>query len=101
MTIEAFSASVLAAGPPADAGPAVQALWWLRKGNWDRAHQCVQQHEGKADCDWVHAHLHRQEGDLDNARYWYRRAHREPASEPLTDEWTAIARALLTQAGKE
>jgi len=98
-TIDTFRGSVSASSPPADIGPALEALWWLRKGNWGRAHQCVQQHEAAADCAWVHAHLHRQEGDLANAGYWYRRADRSPASGPLSDEWTAIARELLAQAG--
>lgn len=95
-SIDDFRGSVTAAHPPSDLGPALQALWWLRKGDWNRAHQCVQQHEGSADCDWVHAHLHRQEGDLSNAGYWYRRAKRPPSSASLPDEWSEIADNLLS-----
>jgi hypothetical protein len=51
--------------------------------------------ESGKDCAWVHAYLHRSEGDLDNARYWYRRAQRPAASGPLPDEWSAIAQVLL------
>ena len=98
-TIDAFRGSVSAASPPSDTGPALQALWWTLKGDWDRAHQCVQGHEGQADCDWVHAHLHRQEGDLNNANYWYRRAGRSAASVPLKEEWTTIAGELLARGG--
>ena len=96
-SIDAFRDSVTADHPPADLGPALEALWWLRKGDWNQAHQCVQQHEGLADCDWVHAHLHRQEGDLSNAGYWYRRAAHEPSTAALPDEWTEIARTLLSR----
>ncbi|CAN5751434.1 hypothetical protein BH11PSE3_BH11PSE3_23820 [soil metagenome] len=96
-TIDAFRGSITAAQPPADASPALQGLWWMAKGDWDRAHQCVQGHEGQADCDWVHAHLHRQEGDLSNANYWYRRAAQPLATVSLPDEWTAIAGALIAR----
>ncbi len=97
-TIEAFRGSVSAETPPPDAGPALQALWWVLRGDWDRAHQCVQQHEGEADCDLVHAHLHRQEGDMRNAGGWYQRAGRPmPTAQSLPDEWCAIASELLAR----
>jgi hypothetical protein len=80
--------------PPAGLSPALTALWWLGKEDWDKAHELVA-HEESADCAWVHAHLHRVEGDLDNARYWYRQARREPARSELAAEWAAIAAALL------
>ena len=95
--IDAFRNSVSAATPPADLGPALQALWWARRADWDRAHACVQQHEGNPDCDLVHAHLHRQEGDLENARHWYRCAGRTPSTVPLPEEWDAIATELLSR----
>ena len=94
--IDAFRDSA-ASAPPSDAGPALEALWWLMKGDWDRAHHCVQGHEGQADCDWVHAHLHRQEGDLANAGYWYRRAGRPVSQQSLSEEWTALATELLAR----
>ena len=96
-TIDAFRQSVSAAAPPADAGPALQALWWLQRGDWSRAHECVQSHEGEPDCDSVHAHLHRQEGDLSNAGYWYRRAGRPVATSSLQDEWSALAAEMLAR----
>ena len=94
-SIDDFRKSTSAATPPAGAGPALEALWWLARGDWDRAHKCVQGHEGKADCDWVHAHLHRQEGDLNNAGYWYRRAGKPVAKVSLRDEWSEITTAML------
>ncbi len=96
-TIEAFRDSVSAAAPPPDLKPALQALWWLRHGDWNRAHECVQQHEGDPECDWVHAHLHRQEGDMANASGWYRRAGRSVPASPLQDEWTQLATEFLSR----
>jgi hypothetical protein len=94
MTPEAFEHSLTAAGPPAGAGLALEALWWAGKGDWDRAHGCAQQ-GGDADCDLVHAYLHRLEGDTANAGYWYRRAGRSMPSTSLKSEWMAIAEHLL------
>ena len=62
--------------------------------DWEAAHRIVMEQEDK-DCAWVHAHLHRVEGDLDNARYWYRQADRPENSGAFEDEWNAIAQALL------
>lgn len=96
-TIDAFTQSVSAEAPP-DVGLALQALWWARRGDWSRAHECVQQREGEADCDSVHAHLHRQEGDLNNAGYWYRRAGRPIPQLSLDEEWNSLATELLSRA---
>jgi hypothetical protein len=86
--------ATLAAGTPPDGlAPALEALWWVAKGEWDRAHALVQDDEGR-DAAWVHAHLHRVEGDLPNAAYWYRRAGRPLETGPLDAEWDAIAAAL-------
>lgn len=94
-TIDAFRKSVSAKSPPDGTSSALQALWWLLKDDWDKAHKCVQGHEGQPDCDWVHAHLHRVEGDLSNAGYWYRHAKRPVATSALPEEWSEIATALL------
>jgi hypothetical protein len=93
--LDAFNTSVAADAPPDGASPALQALWWARQGDWNRAHECVQAHEGERDCDSVHAHLHRQEGDLANAGYWYRRAGRPVPQQPLDVEWAALATEML------
>jgi hypothetical protein len=94
MTPAAFRHSLEQEAPPSGLSPALTALWWLGKDEWDKAHDLVAD-EGGADCAWIHAHIHRIEGDLDNARYWYRRARREPAHRELAAEWAAIAAALL------
>ena len=94
MDYASFKESLKKVSPPADLPPALAALWWAGKDKWDAAHRIVME-EADENCAWVHAHLHRVEGDLDNARYWYRRAGRPEASGPLDQEWAAIAQALL------
>ena len=94
MDLPAFRASLTAATPPLDLSPALQALWWDAKGDWERAHDCAQNDEGGAG-DWAHGYLHRKEGDAGNAAYWYRRARLPMATGPLEDEWETIARRLL------
>jgi hypothetical protein len=101
-TVEAFRRTLSDAGPPEGLGLALQALWWAGKGDWGRAHGCAQRGEGDPACDWVHAHLHRTEGDLANAGYWYRRAGRQPpvaTDAPLEGEWEALVAALLLRRG--
>lgn len=95
MTPDAFRASLAHATPPGSLAPALVALWWDAKGDWARAHEAAQS-GADAESAWVHAYLHRKEGDLANARYWYARAGRAPATAPLGDEWAAIAAALLS-----
>jgi hypothetical protein len=94
MTLSEFKRSLATAKPPADLAPALAALWWAGKDDWDKAHKIVMDEGGK-DCAWVHAYLHRVEGDLGNARYWYREAQRPASSKPLTVEWEAIVETLL------
>ena len=83
-------------GSAADLDAALQALWWDARGDWDRAHTEAQRADSPAG-DWVHAYLHRKEGDLGNAGYWYARAGQpaQPAGASLEAEWEAIARVLL------
>jgi len=69
-------------------------LWWDAKGDWTRAHESAQQDEGSAGA-WVHAYLHRKEGDASNARYWYDRAGKRPSNLQIDAEWEEIADALL------
>jgi hypothetical protein len=95
MTVEAFRHTFADAVPPGGLNLALQALWWAGKGDWDRAHGCAQEREGDPSCDWVHAYLHRVEGDRANANYWYRRAGRPVAATSLDDEWSAIVATLL------
>jgi hypothetical protein len=95
MTFDTFNASIIAAdAPPAELSLALQALWWDARGDWERAHVLAQTNED-ASGNWVHAYLHRKEGDLGNAGYWYRRAGQPVRSGALAAEWEHIARALI------
>jgi hypothetical protein len=94
MTLEQFEASLEKPSPPARLGPLQQALWHEAKGDWQRAHELAQDVDD-AEGAWVHAYLHRVEGDLANAGYRYRRAGKPASQQPLPDEWTTIVRSLL------
>jgi hypothetical protein len=94
MDFESFRASLAAAAPPTGLKPALEALWFEAKGDWERAHELAQADEGGAG-DWVHAYLHRKEGDASNAAYWYRRAGKPASRASLADEWTQIVTTLL------
>jgi len=83
-----------AATPPAGAGPALMALWHEFRGDWDRAHELAQQDAGRNGA-WVHAYLHRKEGDVMNAGYWYSRAGKPEGRGDLDAERAAIVGALL------
>ena len=99
MILTEFNASLKKAEPPAGLAPALAALWWARKDKWEEAHRIVM-NEGGKDCAWVHAHLHRLEGDLENAGYWYKQAGRPEAAGSLPAEWAAIASHLLAKFDK-
>lgn len=94
MTLDDFRRSITAANPPNELSRALVGLWWDAKGDWTRAHESAQQDEGR-DGSWVHAYLHRKEGDHGNAAYWYSRAGKPVCKESLDVEWTCIVRALL------
>jgi hypothetical protein len=95
MTTAEFLDSLGKDRPPAGFPPALKALWFAAKDDWNAAHDIVMAHD-EPDCAWVHAHLHRVEGDSDNARYWYRRAGKRPATGAFEAERRAIATALMT-----
>jgi hypothetical protein len=94
MDRKTFQDSLAAAAPPAGLSHALQALWHAAKGDWNAAHEQAQAQEDAAGA-WVHAYLHRWEGDQSNAAYWYRRAGKPVAGESLEAEWEAIVQALL------
>jgi len=94
MKLQEFRATLENSAPPPELPLFLTALWWDAKGDWQRAHECAQQGETREHA-WVHAYLHRKEGDAANAHYWYRQAGRPIASGALNDEWTRIVQALL------
>jgi hypothetical protein len=96
LALQAFRDSVAQQQPPADLSPALQALWWDAKGDWDKAHHHAQERDDTAGMH-VHAYLHRKEGDQSNAAYWYRRCGAAPSRLTLDEEWDELARAFLAQ----
>lgn len=99
MNFDEFKNSLGDASSPPTLPPELQALWTDARGDWDAAHKIVQEIES-SEAAWVHAYLHRKEGDLGNASYWYARARRPVASVGLDEEWEKIARALLGNANE-
>ena len=92
--INAFVISLDREEPPPFATPMLRAVWHGLRGDWDAAHELAQA-QNDADGAWVHAWLHRIEGDLGNADYWYQRAHRPVRRDATRDEGLAIAQALI------
>jgi hypothetical protein len=91
---EAFADSTAESQPPAGLSPALQALWWDAKGDWEKAHAFAQERDDAAGMR-VHAYLHRKEGDQSNAAYWYRRCGAAPSVLTLDQEWDELVRAFL------
>ena len=99
MTLNDFRDDLAASAPPAAIAALsvpLRALWWDGKGDWTAAHDLLQNDSTGAG-SWVHAYLHRKEGDISNAGYWYRRAGQPVATGSLDEEWAAIVGALLEE----
>ena len=94
MQFETFKQNINNGMVPKDVSVYLLALWYDARDNWDQAHQLVDSLEDESAC-WVHAYLHRKEGDIANADYWYRKAHKKRPSVSLTEEWETIVKALL------
>ena len=95
MDFEAFRRALEDDQPPESVGPALRAMWHAARNQWERAHELVQTHDDTDSC-WIHAHLHRVEGDLSNAAYWYSRAGRRMPKGDLQAEWQEIVTSLLS-----
>jgi hypothetical protein len=94
MTVDEFQAALKATEAPNELTPALAGLWWDGKGDWTRAHSFAQEDEG-AEGSWVHAYLHRKEGDPSNAAYWYGRAKKPVCQGSLEAEWLSFVKDLL------
>lgn len=95
MTLEQFRSTLAEKAAPGGMSPALRAMWEDAKGNWNAAHSMAQEIDDRTG-SWIHAYLHRKEGDLGNAGYWYRRAEQPTAEDTLEEEWARIVSALLT-----
>jgi hypothetical protein len=94
MTFDDFCKSLTASQPPVELTPALAGLWWDAKGGWKQPHERAQEDEGP-EASWVHACLHRKEGDQENAAYWYRRAGKPVCRESFDAEWRRIMTELV------
>ena len=95
VTLEQFRESLAGDAPSLELDRALAGLWWDAKGDWDKLtnpRSKMKRPRGS----WVHAYLHRKEGDESNAGYWYRRSGRSPSRATLQEEWTEIVNALLS-----
>ncbi len=94
MTLIEFRSSLQNSSPPHGINNLLEAMWHEAKGDWNKAHNIAQDVE-TPDGSWVHAYLHRVEGDESNARYWYNRAGRKFSKLSLKEEWEEIVGALI------
>lgn len=94
MTFADFQETIKSGQVPGNIPVYLKALWYDAAGKWDTAHNLIDHLEESNAC-WVHAYLHRKEGDNNNARYWYNKAGRNISSVSLEEEWEQIAKALL------
>jgi hypothetical protein len=94
MTIDQFRQTLANQQPPEGVSEALRALWEDARGNWGSAHRIVQDITDDTG-SWIHAYLHRKEGDVGNAGYWYRRAGKPVAHDDLEREWDRIVSSLL------
>jgi hypothetical protein len=94
MDLSTFKSTLQADSPPPGITGCLAALWYDAKQDWERAHTVAQDIEDR-DGAWVHAYLHRKEGDASNARYWYNRAGRPMPTGAFEKEWEEIVTRLL------
>jgi hypothetical protein len=95
MTIQEFKNTLHSEYPPQDISEIALALWYDAKDDWESAHNIAQSQEGVHDYDLLHAYLHRKEGDIWNARYWYNRAKSAVPNVSLEMEWEMILNTFL------
>lgn len=96
MTLAEFKRLLDGESAPKGLSYQLEALWYDAKGNWEKSHEVVQDVNGK-DAAWIHAYLHRKEGDLGNAQYWYSRAGKEMGKESLDKEWDVLVEHFLRE----
>jgi hypothetical protein len=94
MNLSTFKESLSANEPPRNISVYLKSLWYDAKGDWDKAHQLIQDVDDK-NASWIHAYLHRKEGDVANSGYWYSRAGKNRSSLSLEKEWEEIVTALV------
>jgi hypothetical protein len=94
MDLKEFKESLKSNQPPENLSVYLRALWFDGKGNWEQSHKIIQDIEDKH-ASWIHAYLHRKEGDISNADYWYSKAARKRPSVSLDEEWMQLTGAFI------
>lgn len=94
MNFEEFNTSLENTQPPALVSENLRSLWYDAKGDWEKAHTIIQDIDDKT-AAWIHAYLHRKEGDIGNADYWYSKAGKKRPSISLSEEWKQLVKSLL------
>ena len=98
MTLEDFKSTLLLPDPPVHVNSLLTALWHDARGDWNAAHNIAQDIHSR-EGSWIHAYLHRKEGDAGNAAYWYSKAGRKVSSLTLEQEWDELVTAFLIDKG--
>ena len=94
MKFEEYKQSLTLSSAPSTISEHLKALWYDAKGNWEQSHNIIQD-IGDANASWIHAYLHRKEGDIGNADYWYHRAGKKRPAVSLEEEWETIAKKII------
>ena len=97
MTYDEFISSLSTQQPPAHISSVLKALWYDGKDDWESSHNVAQDIHDK-DGSWIHAYLHRKEGDISNARYWYSMAGKKETTMSLKEEWELLVKHFIQQA---
>ena len=94
MDLVSFVTSLDTDTPPKDISVYLLALWYDAKEDWDQSHTTIQDVDTK-NAAWIHAYLHRKEGDTFNADYWYRRAGKKRPDVTIKEEWNNLVTAMM------
>ena len=97
MNYDEFIGSLSSDQPPQKIPVVLKALWYDGKNDWEGSHNIAQDIDDK-NGSWVHAYLHRKEGDISNAHYWYSRAGKSEPRMTLKEEWESLVRNFIEQA---
>jgi hypothetical protein len=94
MNFEEFHQTLSLSDPPVKISGHLLSLWYDAKDDWEKSHTIIQE-INDANAAWIHAYLHRKEGDIGNADYWYRRAGKKRPAVSLEKEWEEIVKEII------
>ncbi|MDB5229454.1 MAG: hypothetical protein JWN76_259 [Chitinophagaceae bacterium] len=96
MDLTTFKQSLSGGKPPENISAYLQSLWYDGKGDWKKSHEVIQDIAGN-NAAWIHAYLHRKEGDIWNADFWYNKAGKKRPDMTLEKEWEELVNAMLNE----